>query len=110
MNVSVVICTWNRSKLLDQTLFAMRKLRIPSDVQWELLIVNNNCTDETDTILDKHSADLPIRPLFEQRPGKSFAANTAIAAAKHDLILWTDDDALVDSDWLAQYVKASEEW
>jgi glycosyltransferase involved in cell wall biosynthesis len=110
MDISVIICTWNRSALLDQTLTEMRKLEIPPGVEWELLVVNNNCSDDTDEVITRHGPYLPIRRLFEATPGKSFAANLALSHAKGDLLLWTDDDALVDPDWLGEYVKAVREW
>lgn len=109
MDISVIICTWNRSTLLDQTLGEMRKLNIPSGVEWELLVVNNNCSDDTDAVIARHAGHLPIRRLFEGTPGKSFAANSALSHAKGNLLLWTDDDVLVDPDWLAEYVKAVRE-
>ena len=46
VSVSVVICTWNRAGLLDQTLARMRELHVPAGLAWELLVVNNNCTDD----------------------------------------------------------------
>src|SRR5262245_31774006 len=108
MKVSVAICTWNRAALLDQTLAEMSNLRIPSGVDWELLVVNNNCTDATDEIIARHADRIPVRRLFESRQGHSHARNCAIEASSGELILWTDDDVLVDSNWLAAYVAAAE--
>lgn len=68
-SISVAICTWNRAKLLDQTLTQMRRLVVPAGVTWELLVVNNNCTDETDAVIERHETNLPIRRLFESRRG-----------------------------------------
>src|SRR5262249_35853856 len=110
MKVSVAICTWNRASLLDRTLAAMRRLHIPADVQWELLIVNNNCTDDTDDVVSRHLRNLPIRLVHEQRQGVSNARNQAGAAAEGDLILWTDDDVLVDPDWFLQYLLAASKY
>jgi glycosyltransferase involved in cell wall biosynthesis len=110
MNVTVAICTWNRAGLLDQTLTRMRALCIPDGVDWELLVVNNNCTDDTDAVIARHSEMLPIRRIFEPRQGLSIARNAAVAAARGELILWTDDDVLVDPDWLAAYVAAARRW
>ena len=110
MNISVAVCTWNRAGLLDQTLTEMHKLRIPQGLDWELLIVNNNCTDDTDDVIGKHAKALPIRCLIETRPGQSNARNCAIAAAKGDLIAWTDDDVLVCSNWLTEYASAAERY
>jgi glycosyltransferase involved in cell wall biosynthesis len=107
MLVSVAICTWNREKLLDQTLTQMRQLRIPDGVGWELLVVNNNCTDDTDAVLFRHADRLPLRRLFEAKQGHSHARNCAVAAAQGDLLLWTDDDVLVDREWLSEYVAAA---
>jgi glycosyltransferase involved in cell wall biosynthesis len=108
MKVTVAICTWNRAKLLDQTLAQMHKLRIPEGVEWELLVVNNNCTDDTDAAVQRHAPSLPIRLLHEPRSGKSYAANLALEQARGDLLIWTDDDVLVDPDWLAAYLRAAQ--
>jgi glycosyltransferase involved in cell wall biosynthesis len=110
MRVSVIICTWNRARLLDQTLDSLRQLRVPADVAWEVLVVNNNCTDDTDTVLERHQGRLPLRRILETRQGLSHARNAAVAAARGDLLVWTDDDVLVDRDWLASYVRAAHRW
>jgi glycosyltransferase involved in cell wall biosynthesis len=110
MKVTVVICTWNRADLLEQTLEQMRQLRIPEGVSWELIVVNNNSTDDTQGVLEKYQPFLPLVPLFEARSGKSYAANLAIAHATGDLILWTDDDVLVDPNWLSEHVRAAEQY
>lgn len=107
MNVTVAICTWNRAALLDQTLARMRGLRVPPGVTWELLVVNNNCTDDTDAVIAKHAGALPIRRLAEPQPGLSHARNCAVAHTTGELLIWTDDDVLVDPEWLAEYVKAA---
>ena len=110
MNATVAICTWNRAKLLDQTLEQMRQLRIPDGVQWELLVVNNNCTDDTDAVLQRHADHLPLRRLFESKQGHSNARNCAVAAARGELLVWTDDDVLVDTEWLSAYAEAARLW
>jgi glycosyltransferase involved in cell wall biosynthesis len=107
MKIIIAICTWNRAKLLDQTLAQMHKLHVPEGVEWELLVVNNNCTDDTDATVQRHASSLPIRLLHEPRPGKSFAANLALEQARGDLLIWTDDDVLVEPNWLAAYAQAA---
>ena len=107
LKITVAICTWNRAHLLDQTLAKMRDLSVPLGVTWELLVVNNNCTDKTDEVIAAHSPHLPLRRLFEPNPGQSNARNCAVAAAQGGLILWTDDDVLVDTAWVAAYCCAA---
>ena len=51
----------------------MHKLNVPGGVDWELLVVNNNCTDDTDGVIERHAAALPVRPLHEPEPGQSSA-------------------------------------
>jgi glucosyl-dolichyl phosphate glucuronosyltransferase len=110
MRLSVAICTWNRAQLLDQTLRSMYSLNIPEHIEWELLVVNNNCTDSTDEIISRNAGHLPIRRLYEPKPGKSNALNLAVREVRGDYILWTDDDALVDPMWLKSYCEAFARW
>lgn len=110
MLISVGICTWNRADLLDQTLSEMGKLVIPAGIEWELLVVNNNCTDDTDDVLSCHAKKLPLRRQFEAKQGHSHARNCAVRAARGELLIWTDDDVLVDANWLAAYVTAADKY
>ena len=110
MDITVAICTWNRSALLRQTLEQLTRLRIPREVSWELLIVNNNSTDATDDVVESFAGRLPVRCLAEPTPGKSHALNRAVRHACGRYILFTDDDALVDSDWVSAYIEAFRRW
>jgi len=106
--ITIAICTWNRAKLLDRTLAAMRRLEVPKGLDWEILVVDNACTDDTGEVVASHASRLPVRALRESRKGKSNAANLAMDAADGDLILWTDDDVLVEPDWLARFADAAD--
>ncbi len=107
---TIAICTWNRSASLRTTLENLRNLSIPPGIDWEVLIVNNNCTDDTDEVVERFVGLLPIRLLHEAQQGLSKARNCAVAGARGDYILWTDDDTIVDRDWLAAYVDAVRAW
>ncbi|WP_289020810.1 glycosyltransferase [Desulfobacter postgatei] len=103
--ITVAICTFNRSRLLGQTLEQMIQLNVPNDLNWELLVINNNSTDDTNAVIDKYNDSLPIRRIFEKNQGLSYARNRAISEAKGELIVWTDDDVLVNENWLSEYCK-----
>ena len=107
VHVSVAICTWNRASLLDRTLASFRRLEIPRDVQWELIVVDNRCTDSTPDVLLRHADHLPIRRVYEEQQGHSVSRNAAVRAARGRLLLWTDDDVLVDPQWVKAYWEAS---
>jgi glycosyltransferase involved in cell wall biosynthesis len=96
--------------LLAGTLEQLRSLRIPDGFEWELVVVNNNCTDETEDVLRKYAASLPLKSTFEPNQGISHARNRAVDAARGKLILWIDDDVLVDPGWMEAYVGAASQW
>jgi glycosyltransferase involved in cell wall biosynthesis len=108
--ITVGICTFNRAESLRRTLDSLVAMRLPSDVAWEIVIVNNNSTDHTDDIISRYASLLPVRREFEPRAGKSNALNRAIDVAKGDYIVWIDDDVLVDAGWLTAYVEAFRRW
>jgi glycosyltransferase involved in cell wall biosynthesis len=110
VDATVVICTWNRAALLAESLEILCDIRVPPDLEWECLVVNNNCTDGTDDVLASFAGRLPLRRLFEPNPGISRARNHAAREARGDLVLWMDDDIHVDRDWLAAYAEAAGRW
>lgn len=110
MHLTVAICTWNRCDMLRQTLEQLTQLRVPAGVEWELLVVNNNSSDATDRVIDSFKERLPIQGLFEGKAGKSNALNLASNTAKGQYIIWTDDDVLVDPDWMIAYHRAFVRW
>ena len=110
MRVTVAICTWNRARLLELTLGRMSDLVLPRGVELELLVINNNSTDSTEQVVSGFTGRLPVQHIVEQQQGQSHARNRAHARATGDLILWTDDDVLVDPNWVVAYVGAAARW
>jgi glycosyltransferase involved in cell wall biosynthesis len=108
MRFTVAICTWNRAELLDRTLERLTELEVPADLDWELVVVDNNCTDHTARVLDEYEPRLPLVRATEPKPGHSNARNRAVAVASGEFIAWTDDDVLVDPGWLTAYRHAIE--
>jgi glycosyltransferase involved in cell wall biosynthesis len=103
MNVSIVLCTFNRARVLQRTLEGLGAMRVPPGLTWELLVVDNNSSDDTAAVVRAAAARgaLPCRYLFEGRQGKSYALNTGITAAAGEIIALTDDDVMIHPDWLA---------
>jgi glycosyltransferase involved in cell wall biosynthesis len=69
-DVSVVITTHNRSALLARTLASVAGLTYHGT--WEVIVVDNNCTDSTrQVVADARAAfPAPLHYLFEAEPGK----------------------------------------
>jgi glycosyltransferase involved in cell wall biosynthesis len=110
MHVTVAVCTWNRAPQLDRTLQSMHHLVLPQGTILEILVINNNCTDNTPEIIDKHARSLPVRGIFEPQLGVSSARNASLTHARGDLIAWTDDDVLVHPSWMVEFVRAARKW
>jgi GT2 family glycosyltransferase len=93
--VSIAICTRNRTDDLKLCLEALMKL--PDRGQEIIVIDNNPSTDDT----KKLTAQFPsVRYVLEKRKGLNIARNRAIAEASNDIVVFTDDDALPDINWL----------
>jgi glycosyltransferase involved in cell wall biosynthesis len=103
MDISVIICTYNRATSLQRTLSTCCELAIPSEISWELLVVDNNSTDGTEALCKTFHGKLPIRHIFERNQGQSFARNRGVTEARGELVLFTDDDVDVDSNWLKAF-------
>jgi GT2 family glycosyltransferase len=107
MHVTVAICTWNRCALLRQTLEQLSQVPIPPGMRVEVLVVNNNCTDDTDAVIDDFQSRLPLRRVFEERAGVAHARNAALSSASGDYVAFLDDDALPGPGWLAALLAAA---
>jgi cellulose synthase/poly-beta-1,6-N-acetylglucosamine synthase-like glycosyltransferase len=101
-DVTVLICTRNRRRLLIETLESLACMSVPAGWRCEVLIVDNASTDDTrQSVLDRiPSYPLSLRYLCEPTPGKSNAMNTGIAAANGTVLACTDDDVRVTVNWL----------
>ncbi len=103
MDISVIICTYNRALSLPRALTSVAWQRFAQPVKWEVVVVDNNSRDETRAVAAQFSAQHPgrFRYIFEAVPGKSNALNTGIRESFGNLIAFMDDDVIVDPNWLA---------
>lgn len=105
MHVTVAICTWNRAHLLRKTLERMTEVTHPEPGTWDLVVVDNNCTDDTADVAASFAGRLPLRHIVERAQGLSNARNLALSTAQGTHILFTDDDVLVADGWLPAFVR-----
>ena len=102
MSCSVILCTFNRSQSLVKTLESIAASELPDSVTWELLIVDNNSSDNTRVVAEEFCRRHPnrFRYLFEPEQGKSHALNAGIREARGDILAFVDDDVTVEPTWL----------
>lgn len=99
---SVVICTYNRSHYLKRVLEKFPKVNF-SIKSFELIIIDNNSTDDTKDVCNNFRnrySQINFHYCFEKKQGLSIARNIGINLSKGKFVVFLDDDALVDKDWL----------
>jgi glycosyltransferase involved in cell wall biosynthesis len=112
MRFSVLICTHNRGQVLPQALGALGQLDVPAEWGWELVVVDNASRDDSAWVVKDFASrsSVPVRYVYEQRLGHSFALNAGVRACRGEVIAFTDDDACPFPDWLRQLQKSFEEY
>lgn len=103
--LSVIICTYNREKYIRPLLESLAANTLEKD-QYEIVLVDNNCTDNTQQVCQQYTkehADVMFRYVVETEQGLSAAKNKGLQEAKGDIIVYVDDDALVDTHYLKDY-------
>ncbi len=99
---TILICTKNRCESLSRTLAAIEDLADAG--QRELVVVDNGSTDDTANVVARASASSrrSLRYICCDTRGKSAALNVGIAAARGEIVAFTDDDALPARNWLVE--------
>jgi glycosyltransferase involved in cell wall biosynthesis len=107
IEVSVVICTFNRCDLLPGALQSLVE-QSADGVRYEIVVVDNNSQDATPAVIRAFMASYPglIRPVFETKQGISHARNAGVQNARGPLIAFTDDDVRVADNWVATIKRA----
>lgn len=104
-HVTIAIPTYNREKWLAQTLAGLTTQDYPAD-RLEILIIDNNSPDNTrDLVGSFASAKHPPRHILETQQGANFARNRALAEAQGEIIVYGDDDILMEVTWLRELMQ-----
>ncbi|MDR0427455.1 MAG: glycosyltransferase [Dysgonamonadaceae bacterium] len=99
---SVVVCTYNRADYLAKTLESIALQEYPGNC-FEVIIVDNNSSDNTKEVCDKYSSRFPILPIRyfkETQQGISFGRNKGVNEAQGEIIAFIDDDETIRPDYL----------
>ena len=101
MKISVVIPTHNRADALDRTLSNLSKQQY--EEPWEVIVVNNRCTDDTDAVVKNRSFPVRLQLVYKDIPGPAAARNAGAAHASGKYLLFMDNDILVEPDFLERH-------
>lgn len=102
MDISIIICCHNSANRIKPTLEHIARQNI-LDFSCEVILVDNNCTDDTISVTRKVWRDcmnpFNLNIVEEKQAGLSFARKTGVLAAKGEIIIFCDDDNWLDKDY-----------
>lgn len=99
IQISVLVATRNRAGSLARLLDGLANQR--GAPPFEVIVGDNGSSDNTEVVAQRAQSRLNIKYIYDDRPGKSRALNTALKQSQGDLIVFTDDDIQPDPNWLA---------
>jgi len=107
--VSVIICTYNPNiSIINRALNGLKNQTV-NTFDWELIIVDNNSTDDFQHKLDISWHDY-VRFINENQQGLTYARIAGMEAARGELLIFVDDDNVLDKDYLVNAIKIGEEF
>jgi GT2 family glycosyltransferase len=96
--VSVVVCTYNGGRTLEQCLRSLQALDYPD---YEVIVVDDGSTDDTRAILARFP---DVRAIHQPNRGLGVARNVGLREATGAIVAYTDSDCFADPDWLTHLV------
>lgn len=108
MDFTVIICTYNRSGNLPSCLAALARQEGVDGIDWEVLVVDNNSSDDTAQVVANLGRDLPIKIRYarEAQQGLNYARNRGVSSSAGTHFTFVDDDIHVSPRWLAALQRA----
>src|SRR5208337_117373 len=112
MDLSVIICTYNRSGHLGNVLKSLSNQEFPHELQWEILVIDNNSSDNTFEVAGefRSTSRVPVRYVKEEKQGLSHARNRGVVESKGKYVAFTDDDAITDCEWVNALYEAFQKY
>ncbi len=103
MDISVVICTYNRSRHLNNILNSLVEQEVSEELLWEIVVIDNNSVDDTKDVVKgfELKTPIPVKYFTEEKQGLSHARNRGIVESKGKYVAFTDDDAIAGKNWVA---------
>lgn len=113
IDFTIAIPTYNGATRLPQLLEQLREQVDTEHFSWEILVVDNNSTDNTQKLVCDFQANwskpFPLKYCFESEQGAAFARQRAIREARGTWVGFLDDDIRPAADWVAQAYAFSQE-
>jgi glycosyltransferase involved in cell wall biosynthesis len=110
--ISVIICCYNSELRLPETLKHLASQNVDDCFSWEVIVVDNNSTDNTSGFAlkewEKYNTITPLKVVEEKKPGLAKAREKGVREAKFEYVIFCDDDNWLDSKYLVNTLKLFE--
>jgi glycosyltransferase involved in cell wall biosynthesis len=94
---SVVVITKDRARIIGNLFDALTRQTLAPD---EVVVVDNNSRVSYASVFDAYRTRLPLRTFVETVAGIPAARNRGLQEARHDIIVFVDDDCVPVPQWL----------
>lgn len=108
MDMTVVIPTYNGASRFPTVLDRLRVQATPTNLDWEVIVVDNNSQDETAEIVKQYQDQgfpVSLRYSFEPQQGLAYARQCGVEQAQGRWVGFLDDDNWPAPDWVAMAVQ-----
>ena len=104
MDVSIVIPTYNRKKVLKRCLELLFAQNYPKN-KYEIILVDDGSTDGTDKMVASLNPPCKFTYLYQERKGPHIARNLGITHAEGEIVIFIDSDILCPPDLISEHIK-----
>lgn len=107
MHISIIIATRNRCSDLSRAIESIEDVLVPEGCDCEIVVVDNGSTDETPSVCSTlaKGGRKSLKYIYDPQHGKSAALNRAVRETQGDVLAFTDDDCIVDPNWIKEIVR-----
>lgn len=105
--ISIIICCYNSGWIIQRTLEALKSQILDTPIPYEVVLVDNNCQDNTVEVAEKtmKNSAIEFRIVKEANPGLANARRKGINEIKYDYVIYCDDDNLLCPDYVTKVVR-----
>ncbi len=108
--LSVIVCTYNRSRLLEKCLSSVVMQETPPGRRYEMIVVDNNSTDDTAAVVQRIANDHKhVLYVQEENQGLSYARNKGAEFACGEYLTYLDDDSMAPEGYLKNLFQVIDE-
>lgn len=104
-SVTYAIASYDRRDALREVLEAVARQRYPAD-RTELVVVLDGSTDGSAEMVRSTQLPVAVRLIEQPNSGLARARNVAARAARHPVVIFSDDDIVPEPDCLAEHAAA----